>query len=160
MALITCPECGHEVSDKAANCPHCGSPMNNAQNKKYCQHCGELIDKECVVCPKCGKQVESLSTAGQPQVIVNTNNNNSASASATVIHNSPSHYGKPVSKVIYCLLAFFLGGFGIHKFYAGKTGMGILYILFCWTGIPLILSLIDLVIGLLKKSDEYGKIWF
>ena len=27
MALITCPECGHSVSDKAAACPHCGYPL-------------------------------------------------------------------------------------------------------------------------------------
>ena len=27
MALIKCPECGKEISDKAASCPHCGNPM-------------------------------------------------------------------------------------------------------------------------------------
>ena len=27
MALITCPECGKEVSDKAKTCIHCGSPL-------------------------------------------------------------------------------------------------------------------------------------
>jgi hypothetical protein len=26
-----------------------------------------------------------------------------------------------VNKIIYIVLAFFLGGFGVHKFYAGKT---------------------------------------
>lgn len=29
MALITCPECGKEISDCAAACPHCGKPMNS-----------------------------------------------------------------------------------------------------------------------------------
>lgn len=28
MALIKCPECGKEVSDKAVRCPHCGMPLN------------------------------------------------------------------------------------------------------------------------------------
>lgn len=28
MALITCPECHGQVSDKAAACPHCGYPIN------------------------------------------------------------------------------------------------------------------------------------
>ena len=27
MALIACPECGKEVSDKAAACPYCGNPL-------------------------------------------------------------------------------------------------------------------------------------
>ena len=30
MALIKCPECGKEVSDKAAACIHCGYPINKA----------------------------------------------------------------------------------------------------------------------------------
>lgn len=30
MALITCLECGKEVSDKAASCPHCGVPINTS----------------------------------------------------------------------------------------------------------------------------------
>ena len=28
MALMNCPECKSQVSDKAANCPHCGYPIN------------------------------------------------------------------------------------------------------------------------------------
>ena len=28
MALIKCPECGKEVSDKALSCPKCGCPIN------------------------------------------------------------------------------------------------------------------------------------
>lgn len=66
--------------------------------------------------------------------------------------------GKVVSKVAYCLLAFFLGGLGIHKFYAGKTGAGIAMLLFCWTGIPAIIAFIDFIIGLTKKSDSNGNI--
>ena len=29
MALINCPECGRQVSDRAASCPDCGCPINN-----------------------------------------------------------------------------------------------------------------------------------
>lgn len=32
MALIKCPECGNEVSDKAASCPRCGCPINVVSN--------------------------------------------------------------------------------------------------------------------------------
>lgn len=31
MALIKCPECGKEISDKAINCPNCGFPINQVE---------------------------------------------------------------------------------------------------------------------------------
>ena len=34
MALLQCPECNHDVSDKAAACPHCGYPMNTPSSTK------------------------------------------------------------------------------------------------------------------------------
>lgn len=34
MALITCPECGHNISDKAKVCPNCGAPTPSAIEKK------------------------------------------------------------------------------------------------------------------------------
>ena len=34
MALIKCPECGTEVSDKAAACPKCAYPIQQAQEQK------------------------------------------------------------------------------------------------------------------------------
>jgi len=41
------------------------------------------------------------------------------------------------------LLALFLGGVGAHHFYLGRSGLGILYLLFCWTLIPSFLALIE-----------------
>ncbi len=32
MALIACPECTRQVSDKAASCPHCGNPLAKLEN--------------------------------------------------------------------------------------------------------------------------------
>lgn len=34
MALITCPECHGQVSDKAAVCPHCGYPLERTEREK------------------------------------------------------------------------------------------------------------------------------
>jgi TM2 domain-containing membrane protein YozV len=54
------------------------------------------------------------------------------------------------------LLALFLGGLGAHKFYMGQTGMGILYLLFCWTYIPSIIALIEAftMAGSVSKYNE------
>ena len=41
------------------------------------------------------------------------------------------------------LLAIFLGGFGVHHFYLGRVGLGIVYLIFSWTGIPWILAWIE-----------------
>lgn len=124
MAMITCPECGREVSDKAASCPNCGAPINSSSEKKFCKYCGEQIDKECVICPKCGKQIETLGT-NTPNIIVNNSSSASANASTVV---RPIIYGRPKNKWVALCLCVFLGFFGAHKFYEGKAGMGILYI--------------------------------
>jgi len=46
-------------------------------------------------------------------------------------------------EVIGVLLAIFLGTFGIHHFYLRRNGLGTLYLLFSWTGIPSILGWIE-----------------
>ena len=54
------------------------------------------------------------------------------------------------------LLALFLGGLGIHKFYLGETGMGILYLLFCWTYIPSIVAFFEAFV-ISAKVGKYNK---
>ena len=66
--------------------------------------------------------------------------------------------GVLVNKLVYILLAVFLGGFGIHKFYAKRTLSGIFYFLFCWTGIPAIIGLIEAILAISKKADANGNI--
>ena len=41
------------------------------------------------------------------------------------------------------VLAVVLGGVGAHKFYLGQPGLGVLYLVFCWTFIPSIIALLD-----------------
>ena len=54
------------------------------------------------------------------------------------------------------LLALFLGGLGIHKFYLGETGMGILYLLFCWTYIPSIVAFFEAFV-ISAKVGKYNR---
>lgn len=46
-------------------------------------------------------------------------------------------------EVVGILLALFLGSFGAHHFYLRRTGLGILYLCFFWTGIPAIVGFIE-----------------
>jgi len=46
-------------------------------------------------------------------------------------------------EVVGVLLALFLGTFGAHHFYLRRPGLGILYCVFFWTGIPTVVSFIE-----------------
>lgn len=46
-------------------------------------------------------------------------------------------------EVVGVLLALFLGTFGAHHFYLRRPGLGILYCVFSWTGIPTVISFIE-----------------
>jgi hypothetical protein len=46
-------------------------------------------------------------------------------------------------EVVGILLALFLGTFGVHHFYLRRTGLGILYCCFFWSGIPSLLGVIE-----------------
>jgi TM2 domain-containing membrane protein YozV len=61
------------------------------------------------------------------------------------------------SKVVAGLLAILLGGLGIHKFYLGKLGQGVLYLLFSWTGIPSIIGFIEGILYLVKSDEEFNR---
>ena len=72
--IIKCPECGHQVSDKAPVCPSCGVEI--AGHIIKCSHCGELYLKEESSCPNCHHtehHVESSVTAAEHHTSEATN---------------------------------------------------------------------------------------
>jgi len=60
-------------------------------------------------------------------------------------------------EVVGILLALFLGTFGVHHFYLHRTGLGILYCCFCWTGIPTLLGFIECFF-MPRRVREYNAI--
>lgn len=112
----------------AAKCPACGAPMEN----NSCGYCGykekNVQDSEA-----------ESSQAGEPFVQPNIIINNQTVGFPGVV---PGVSRK--SKTIALLLCVFLGWLGIHRFYVGKVGTGILYFLTC--GLFVIGWLIDIIV--------------
>ena len=60
-------------------------------------------------------------------------------------------------KNVAAILALFLGSLGVHKFYLGRIGAGVLYLIFSITFIPSILGLIDFFVLALMDQDEFQR---
>ncbi|MFA8299316.1 MAG: TM2 domain-containing protein [Hyphomicrobiales bacterium] len=59
------------------------------------------------------------------------------------------------NKLATALLAFFLGTFGVHRFYLGQTKYGFIYLIFFWTGIISIIAFIDFILFLTMSDEEF-----
>ena len=75
-----------------------------------------------------------------------------------IVHAMTKRQPVSLSRKKYVWLGILLGFVGAHRFYAKQYVLGVLYLLFFWTGIPFAMALIDLMIVLPMKADEYGKI--
>ncbi len=54
------------------------------------------------------------------------------------------------------LLALFLGGFGIHRFYLNQIGLGILYFLLSWTCVSVFFGIIDTLIFAFMSEEKFN----
>jgi len=69
MALIKCPDCGKEISDKAEKCIYCGKVFIQ-KAKIYCAECGAKIPDGANCCQVCGCPVGSENqTDSEPQKV-------------------------------------------------------------------------------------------
>lgn len=62
---------------------------------------------------------------------------------------------KKPSLAIYVILALLFGGIGVHRMYEGKVGSGIVMFLLVWTGIPVIISLVDILTALTSRRELF-----
>lgn len=119
-------------------------------DEKFCKFCGEKIAADAVLCPKCGRQVEELKSAQvQPSIVINNSNSNSN------VNGMQGGYpgAKMKNKWVAFLLCLFLGCLGVHRFYEGKIGTGILWLL--TGGLFGIGVLVDLICILFKPNPYY-----
>ena len=64
MAIIKCPECGRQISDKAPTCPSCGVEIAGKITK--CPNCGEIYFSNLEMCPNCHELNPSLTRMTPP----------------------------------------------------------------------------------------------
>jgi len=124
------------------------------EQTKFCKHCGSKISINAVVCTSCGLQVEELKSAAaaaqQPQIVItNTNTNTNTNSNM----NGMMGMKTPKNKWVALVLCFFFGAIGVHRFYEGKIGSGVLY--FFTLGLFGIGVLIDFIIILTKPNPYY-----
>ena len=101
------------------------------KKKKYCAECGALINRKAEICPKCGVRQTVQSTPLSVQITEQKN------------------------KWITCLLlCWFLGAFGVHRFYTGHTVLGVFQLLTLGgCGIWTVIDLIIIVSGNFKDAE-------
>ena len=144
-----CFSCSKVLHSSATNCPTCGAQQPahgnhialNAShstttatvplmpNHVYCRGCGTSIHESAHACPECG----------------------------AVQRSQGGDFSSGSERITAALLAFFLGWLGVHKFYLGKGFQGILYLLYCWTFIPAIISFIEGIVYLTRSDIEFKR---
>ena len=97
-----------------------------------CYGCEKPLHRSAVACPHCGAMQTPPSAAD---------------------YRGTS--GK--SRVTAGVLALLLGGIGVHKFYTGAWGWGIIYIVFCWTYVPALIALVEGIRYLVLTPEDFER---
>ncbi len=90
-------------------CPVCGAPLTN----QSCQYCGYV-----------GNERENTGKGSQPQVVIQNVQQTNVGGGYVHKQNVSSK-----SKWVAFFLCLFFGFFGVHKFYVGKMGSGLLFLI-------------------------------
>lgn len=106
MALIECPECQSQVSDQAESCPKCGYPLEKQR-----------------------EAVRPASPPVEPKVFLADNPYYSDTSESYSPPPSPQIVKSAKSRGVYIILALFFGFLGVHNFYAGYLGRGLMQLL-------------------------------
>ncbi len=71
------------------------------------------------------------------------------------VRQAAPHRSAEKDKLAAGLLAIFLGGLGVHKFYLRRIGWGIVYLLFSWTLVPAVVGFIEGIVYLAMDDAKF-----
>ena len=139
-------------------CPHCGANMmiEIGKRKAVCDYCdSEIYIDEIISDIKRDRHRDDREDekrneyhGGSYSERTYDNRTQSQSYSQGYVNQANAPGVSPKSRMAALLLCIFLGVFGIHRFYVGKVGTGILYLFTCAIfGIGWIYDVIMIAIG-------------
>ncbi len=121
----------------------------------YCRNCGRQLEDNTRFCPDCGCPVEN-GTGYQAGTGNGNGTGNNTAFTAGGTQNTQT-FAKPVSgysRGLALIFAVLLGTIGVHRFYVGKIGTGILWILtFGCFGIGTLVDTIMIACGSYTDSN-------
>lgn len=126
-------------------------------NFTTCKNCGQKILKDTIYCSSCGAKQNEEKSAGPQESSDYTYHSESFQDKTRRYPNASRK-----SRGIAALLCYLVGGFGVHRFYVGRTTSGIMMILFGWAtlGIWWLVDFIMILCGEFKDIDGKPlKIW-
>jgi len=119
------------------------SPATLSPNKKHCYACANILDVRAELCPRCG--VRQPYVPGMPE------------STALVPAGMRTPVVKTKDRTAAGIFALVLGAVGAHKFYLGQVAAGVLYLLFSWTLIPWVISIVEGVVFLTMSDEDFAR---
>lgn len=134
---VSCPFCQAEIPDSAQKCRHCGEWVS-----RDCLLCGTPVRNQWAARGYCAECEGGEKGAFTLQPLPGR-------------HPATEYYGVRKSRTVSVGLALVLGGFGAHKFYLERPGLGFLYLGFFWTGIPALVGIFEAVKYIRMEEEEF-----
>jgi hypothetical protein len=147
MALTSCPDCGNQISTAATACPKCGRPSQEQTQQDDRRAARDLIANwDRVTDSERARRARELILRAAPGSPVETFGwGKLKDCVSDIAGGGDLPVIRQLSRTTAALLALFLGGLGVHRFYLGRAGSGILYLLFCWTFVPAFIALVEAI---------------